>query len=118
MKNAIIRFIGIALTIVGAFVVLFGFFAAIGASVSQLASERAFLIFACAGFLIVGFLFLAASKMCLSWDWTDLMRVLPPQGLVVMGHITKFLSRVRMWHKCVALIALLFAAGLIWTNLE
>lgn len=118
MKYALLRGIGIVLTIAGAFAVLFGFFSAFGAAISVRESERAFLIFATGGFLIVGFLLLCASKRVLKWKWADwVVNSLPPPGIVLMGHMTSVLARIKTWHKCVALIALLFCAGLIWTNL-
>lgn len=118
MKNVLLRGIGILLTIMGGFALLFGFFSAFGAAISVRNSERAFLFFATGGFLIVGFLSLCVSKWCLDWKWAEfVVNTLPPPGIVLMGHVTRVLARVKTWHKWVALIVLLFCAGLLWTNL-
>ncbi len=118
MKNALRRGIGILLTIVGGFALLCAAFAAIGAGISVRESERSFLIFATGGFLISGLLLLRASKWCLGWKWAQfVVDTLPPQGIVLMGHVTRVLTRVKTWHKWVGLIVLLFCAGLLWTNL-
>lgn len=62
--------------------------------------------------LLTGFPSLLASKKCLGWNWSDLANFLPSDARKLFQWLGRL--KLKSWQKSVALIALLFSAGLLW----